>query len=267
VILVVEDTEADPELAGGWELILYNDEVNSRHHVGACLCDSVYVCVFARACDCVCVDGWMDRWVNGRTLGFVLLGQLVDGRWSMYWTPPSLHPDVHRSIRPAPPPITNHFIAAATTTTTTTTKQQHSADADDGVSALGRPGVRRDDDGAPLRLGRGGGVQQGGGRGVLRGAAGGGDWVRGGEGGRQGVRLGVGAYGLGGRGGVDVWRGGGGAWELGWSGGRAGQWDLAVNKPSRPECDFDGVRSRVNLIMCACALVCLVRARACALGC
>lgn len=34
VILVVEDTEADPELAGGWELILYNDEVNSRHHVG-----------------------------------------------------------------------------------------------------------------------------------------------------------------------------------------------------------------------------------------
>ncbi len=38
MILVVEDTEADPELESGWELILYNDEVNSRHHVGASRC-------------------------------------------------------------------------------------------------------------------------------------------------------------------------------------------------------------------------------------
>jgi hypothetical protein len=37
VILVVEETEARSELDGGWELILYNDEVNSRHHVARTL--------------------------------------------------------------------------------------------------------------------------------------------------------------------------------------------------------------------------------------
>ncbi|GAB5031789.1 atp-dependent clp protease adaptor protein [Nannochloropsis oceanica] len=37
VILVVEQTESETQLDGGWELILYNDEVNSRHHVARSL--------------------------------------------------------------------------------------------------------------------------------------------------------------------------------------------------------------------------------------
>jgi hypothetical protein len=34
VILVVEDTESDTQLDGGWDLILLNDDFNSRAHVG-----------------------------------------------------------------------------------------------------------------------------------------------------------------------------------------------------------------------------------------
>ena len=37
VILVVEQTDSETQLDGGWELILYNDEVNSRHHVARSL--------------------------------------------------------------------------------------------------------------------------------------------------------------------------------------------------------------------------------------